>query len=421
MASDMNSNDENKPVVAKKGLWSRIMDFLKSRFTKRVVSDREYSELESVADNNATADVISHSEKIIGFAEKAMDNHFRTLRAQRLEERAKGMDVVIPKEMPDDYEVEHLPEAEQDSFDSYLNDQTTTSSPYAIETRRTVYVNGKKVVCHEKKDDHGYEKDFVNEYGDAAKYVKSGRGIVKTFKQAGYRDDERTQRDESLDSTCVISKTKDKEVREESVPLVGDNGEVTGRYTYKTTSYKDDPNKALYETRYAVNGADGSVNNVDMIFSHYGKSMSCVKKYNGRDVFQMVRTPSETTIYEYGDNGEVLDTYRYDSNGRPIDTVESRDRFGNVVVKPKIYEGVVAICEPNGDLNDRTFNMYYDSLMKAGIPEEVYRGATQSVPQFEPFDFEEFREANSDLFSKRTANRTQSQSRKKENPDYDYR
>ncbi len=92
-------------------------------------------------------------------------------------------------------------------------------------------------------------------------------------------------------------------------------------------------------------------------------------------VFQMIKTPTGTTIYEFDENGEVLDTYRYDSNGNPIDTVESKDRFGNTVIKPKIYEGAVVIREPSGELDDNSFDMYYDSLMKAGIPEDIYRGA----------------------------------------------
>ena len=127
----------------------------------------------------------------------------------------------------------------------------------------------------------------------------------------------------------------------------------------------------------------------------------------------MIKTPSGTTIYEFDENGEVLDTYRYDSEGRPMDTVESKDRFGNTVIKPKIYEGVVAIREPSGELQDKPFDMYYDSLMKAGIPEDVYRGAVESTPGFEPFDFDDFKEADSELFKKgsKTSQKAQDQSR----------
>ncbi len=125
MPNDENFNDENKPAVAKKGLLVRIKDFLKNTFARNVVSDKEYSELESVVDNNTTTDVINHSEEVIRFAEKAMENHFETLKSQFLEEKEKGANVTIPKEMPDEYEVEHLPEPEGESIDSFSNDKNS--------------------------------------------------------------------------------------------------------------------------------------------------------------------------------------------------------------------------------------------------------------------------------------------------------
>lgn len=375
---------ENKMIEVKESFWNKFKNFLKKVFLRNK-GDLTNDEVEAVDKIN---EAYKHSERVeeekIENIEKIIDRSENNLYK---ENQAKG------KVNRRNVESEKI-EAEADGNYKRAN------------------VNGKQIRCYEIDDGDTYGKRYVSIGEKECSYTNTNGVKTKRFVVYGHKENPLTikgmnftekMRDKRLD--IKLSETTKEGITEEvrKGPLLDcEDAQYKGSYEKKDTTYAN--GDRLVEDTKQVIDESGSVQSIYETHSHSDKGYIHTKYLNGQVVFQLVRDNKGTLIKEYDNKGNVINTYQYDKDGKPTETILVGGADGKVRRRAKTYKGIDEIpddsldnCFVNGTFVFKKENSnYYDILNKAGLPQSVSNILEQTyekrIPQSEMTDFDKAKE-----------------------------
>lgn len=276
---------------------------------------------------------------------------------------------------------------------------------YQGKYKKTI-VNGKEIRCSEKDDGQTYTKRYICVGEKEASYTNVNGHQTKTFTLYGYRKSysngrglsfNEKVRDKNLDKQ--ISKTRKQGMIEEFSrgPLLDfDNEQYMGRYERKEIKYENG-NRTIEDNKEVIDES-GKTQSVNETHMHNRNSYIYTKYLNGQVVFQLVRNEKGTIIKEYDDKGSVKDTYTYDKDGKPTETLDMIGQDGKVRRVAKTYKGIEHIPDEkidfsNGVVNlDEEYKKYAKVLERAGLPQNIAnildKTYEEHIPKFELKEFD---------------------------------
>lgn len=342
---------ENKMIEVKESFWNKFKKFFRKVFlgNKGVLTNDEIETVDKINEAYKHSEMIEEEkieniEKIIDRTENNLDK----------EEKQTGR--VNSKS------------AEYDRTEYNVN-------------YKKANVNGKQIRCYETNTSDTYSKRYVSMGEKECSYTKANGIETERFVVYGHRENSMTikgmnftekVRDKRLDKE--LSKTTEEGIVEEvrKGPLLDvENVQYKGCYERKDTTYANG-NRLVEDTKQVID-ENGNVQSIYETHSHTNKGYIHTKYLNGQVVFQLVRDDKGTLIKEYDNKGNVINSYQYDKDGKPTETILVGGADGKIRRKAKTYRGIneipdMELKKKNGVFVQSAEEMeYFNAIEKARI------------------------------------------------------
>lgn len=344
---------ENKMIEVKESFWNKFKKFFRKVFLGNK-NDLTNDEIEAVDKIN---EAYKHSEMVE-------------------EEKIENIEKIIDRTENNLDKEEKQPGRVNSKSAEY--DRTECNVNY-----KKANVNGKQIRCYETNSGDTYSKRYVSIGEKECSYTNTNGIETERFVVYGHRESPMTikgmnftekVRDKRLDKE--LSKTTKEGIVQEvrKGPLI-DNEDIEdkykGCYEIKDTTYANG-NRLVEDTKQVID-ENGSMQTIYETHSHTSKGDIHTKYFNGQVVFQLVRDDKGTLIKEFDNKGNVINSYQYDKDGKPTETILVVGEDGKIRRKAKTYRGINEIPDMELKKKNGVFvqsaeaDEYFNTIAKARI------------------------------------------------------